>query len=103
MSQHVEIEKPDALDKPFNVREGKNGAGREYKIITQSGWLHTTGTKYPTKCVVNLEKEEDFYAPGEYEIDYDKTVTVGDFDALSVTRFPTLKPLNRNQPKPHQQ
>ncbi len=89
MSQHIEFEALSDQNK-LNIREGETN-NRKWKQISQFAWLHTTGEKYPVKCAISIENEADAYAAGNYDIN-EKSIIVGDYDALSFARYPILTP-----------
>ncbi len=79
---HVEVtgtvQKREGISKKTN---------KPWSMREQEGYLHTTTEKYPRKIKFAVPDEvADGYAIGKYEVDWDKTATVGDFDSLAVGR-----------------
>lgn len=69
---------------------GKNG--KPYSITTQTGYADT-GKRYPSEVRIRLQDGEKPYAPGEYCIDFEKSVYVGAFDRLALSEELVLLPM----------
>lgn len=72
-----------------NVKSGTSKkSGKPYSIREQVAYLHVQGEAYPQRCVLQLEDEQQPYAPGVYETANE--LYVGDFGRLAVSRRMTL-------------
>jgi len=97
MNQTIEFDKAE-----LNINEGNSSrTGNKYKIITQMGWLHTEGDKYPVAVAYPIEQPEGNIEPkaypvGNYQVDTNSLLTTGAFDALDIIRHPKLVPLKRS-------
>jgi len=72
-----------------NKRSGSSN-GRDYVIITQKAFLHTSGQRHPVLFSLSLENEVDAYPAGDYMLK--DALTVGQYDSLAVERYPVLEP-----------
>lgn len=96
MNQTIEFDKAE-----LNINEGTSSrSGNEYKIITQVGWLHTQGEKYPVKTAFPIQQPDDGSEPkphpvGMYQIDTNNLFEVGQFDSFEIVRYPSLVPFKR--------
>lgn len=92
MNQTIEFDKSE-----LNINEGKSArTGNAYKIITQLGWLHTQGEKYPVRLAYPIPQPENDadpkpYPVGIYEVHTNNIFEVGQFDSFELTRYPLLK------------
>lgn len=80
----IEVEKTNVKEKS-GVKNGKPWTIRE-----QEAWAHILGDdgkpgRYPVKMKMQLEKEQEPFAPGLYILE-PRSVMVGDFDQLTVGR-----------------
>lgn len=80
-------------------RKGTSANNRPYEIITQEGYKHVSGQKYPDKCQVNIEDIGQAYKLGFYEIDYDTSIEIEQYGGLSFIRYINLKPSSAPAPK----
>lgn len=77
-----------------NVKSGTSKkSGKPYSIREQVAYLHVQGEAYPQRCVLQLEDDQQPYAPGVY--DTANELYVGDFGRLSVSRRMTLQPVRK--------
>lgn len=77
-----------------NVKSGTSKkSGKPYSIREQVGYLHVQGEAYPQRCVLQLEDEQQPYAPGVYETANE--LYVGDFGRLAISRRMTLTLLRK--------
>lgn len=75
-----------------NVKSGTSRrTGKAYSIREQVGYLHQDGEAYPVRCVLQLDDDQQGYAPGLYETSNE--LTVGDFGRLSASRNMRLVPV----------
>jgi len=77
-----------------NVKSGTSKkSGKPYTIREQPAYLHVAGEAYPQRCVLQLEDDQQPYAPGMYETADE--LYVGDFGRLAVSRRMTLHPVRK--------
>lgn len=76
---------------------GKNG--KDYAIHTQTGYLDT-GKRYPVECQIRVEDEKKAYPPGEYVIDFEKSVYVDKFNRPALSEELVLIPFGEPTAKP---
>lgn len=65
------------------VREGEKN-GRKWKMVNQTIWVHRPGDPYPTKMEITLPNDQNPYFPGDYSLDLNEYVSVGQFSALII-------------------
>lgn len=64
---------------PVRNQSGTSGkTGKQYSINKQEAWLHV-GNPYPERIAITLEANATPYAPGLYEIDYQKSIIVNQY------------------------
>jgi len=85
----IEVKNSEVKVKSGNAKR----TGRPYTIREQEAYLHVPGAAYPERCVLNLEDDQEPYAPGIYETSNE--LYVGDFGRLSVSRGMTLAPVRK--------
>ncbi len=73
----------------FKDDEGKD---REYTTRKQKAKLEAGGFAYPLD--VRLDKGQQAYQPGEYELDVEAMVSVNK-GAINFSKFHVLRPLNK--------
>ena len=73
------------------TKSGTSKAGRPYTIREQEGYLES-GKRYPTAIKLNLENDQPAHPPGEYSIDFDKSVYADRFGSLALSSSPVLIP-----------
>lgn len=83
MSIKVEVKSAEVFTKSGNAK----ASGKPYEIRTQEGYAFTVGRDgkprpYPEKVEVPLDKDQQPYKPGVYEIS-PSSFYVGDFFRLS--------------------
>lgn len=63
------------------TKEGvSKNTGKPYKIRQQAAFAHVSGEKYPLKTMITPPDDvNDGYVLGKYEIDFDKSVRVGQY------------------------
>lgn len=69
-------------------RAGKAANGRDYSFFVQRALLK--GERCAGEIELIHDSEATIYAPGEYEFDYDRSISIGRFGALRFS--PVLKP-----------
>lgn len=72
-------------------REGTSRRGQPYKIRSQDAYIHTyladgRQAPYPERFALNLEDGQEPYPVGEYTLDTDPCIYVGDFGRLTLGR-----------------
>lgn len=90
---------------PVESRSGTGPRG-EYTVYSQPAYLHKPSSHYPEKVSFNIESVNDQLAPGFYEIDFDKSLSVGQWNSLGFNRNLTLipsQPVRQSAPSPNQQ
>ena len=90
MALYIEI-----TQEPLIERSG-NSNGRAYHIREQLAYLHKSGQPYPDKIRVQLERDQQPYAPGGYELD-ESSFYPDRYGKLAVR--PKLKPRQVTQSK----
>lgn len=71
-----------------------NGVATTY--FTQLAYLHRPSEVYPEKVNFSLESAADGLPLGYYEIDFDKSLQVGQWNALGFSRYLKLIPTKSN-------
>jgi len=85
----IEVKSSEVKVKSGNAKR----TGKPYTIREQEAYLHVPGAAYPERCVLNLEDDQEPYAPGIYETSNE--LYVGDFGRLSVSRRMTLTSIRK--------
>jgi len=85
----IEVKSSEVKVKSGNAKR----TGRPYTIREQEAYLHVPGAAYPERCVLNLEDDQEPYAPGIYETSNE--LYVGDFGRLAVSRRMTLTSIRK--------
>lgn len=89
--------KIEVISSKTDVREGKAKAtGNDYRIESQSVWVHLPDEPFPTKSKVVLQKGQVPYQPGLYTL-HDSSFSIGQFDRIEVN--PVLIPIPQQNQK----
>lgn len=75
-----------------HTKSGTGKNGKPYSITTQTGYADM-GKRYPSEVRIRLEDGDKPFPPGEYTIDFEKSVFVGAFDRLALSEELVLVPL----------
>jgi len=85
--QRIEI-----LSAEVQVKSGESTkTGKKYEIREQAAALHDTRNKYPQACRWQLNRDQQPYAPGLYDID--SALEVGSFERVQFSRGVVLVPV----------
>lgn len=83
--------------KNVDVRSGiKND--RPWKIRTQEARL--VGAWVAGRVSLNLRDDQEPYEVGEYELDLERSIDIGAYGAINMSRNPVLVPLSARQGTP---
>ena len=74
------------------VKSGIGKNDKPYEICTQVAYLDT-GKRYPGECKIRVPDKSSAFAPGEYVIDFDKSLYVDRFGHIAVSEELVLQPL----------
>lgn len=81
-------------------REGSYN-GRDYTVYSQPAYLHRPSAHYPERISFQIASVNEKLPVGYYEIDFDKSLNVGQWNSLGFNRNLALipsKPLHQVQP-----
>ena len=67
----IEVKTSEVRVKSGNAKR----TGKPYTIREQEAYLHVPGAAYPERCVLNLEGDQEPYAPGIYETSNELSVS----------------------------
>jgi len=77
---------------PVQSRDGTYN-GNSYTSYSQPAYLHRPSEKYPEKISFSVESANDMLEEGFYKIDFDKSLMVGQWNALGFNRNLTVTPV----------
>lgn len=86
MALRIEV-KSDAVE----TRSGTSKNGKPYSIRSQTAYAYTyeqngNPKPFPERISLNLEDNQQAYPVGNYALDLEKSIYVGDFGRLSLGR-----------------
>lgn len=67
--------------------------GNPYTSYSQPAYLHRPSEKYPEKVAFAIASVNDALKQGFYAIDFDKSLTVGQWNSLGFNRNLTVTPV----------
>lgn len=71
--------------KPVQARTvTSNRTGKEMTFYEQTAYAHLPGTKYPVEFKLNVPGQNSGFKPGEYNLDLEKVVKVGNYGGLEL-------------------
>ena len=94
MNQDIQIEITGTLQQTDRVYDG-----REVTRYHQEAYLHRPSEKYPEKVSFQVEDANKALPLGFYNIDFDNSLQVGQWNSLGFSRFLQLVPVKQNVQK----
>lgn len=84
-------------DTTVKTKSGTSAKGKAYSIHQQTAYFDF-GKRYPTEGKVRLAEADKPWPPGEYTVDYDKSIFVNIFGSPQLSDELVLIPLGQPVP-----